>query len=332
MPRSGSARRRLALAMLVTAAPLAAQGAGWASQGVVDVPALVELSGLAVMPGAGGRIWAHNDSGNAPHLYAFDRRGRALGAVRVSAPESATFDWEDIAAFEHQGRPWLALGDIGDNVGLRRDVAVLLFPEPVPGAAGRVPQRMIRFRYEDGAADAEALAVDAAAGEILVLQKSRRLAGLYVVSIEGPDRQTARRVAQLPPRWQRADGTVVTREAIVAMDLRADGRQLALLDARAVHLFARWPGQAWREVLEAPPQHSLPLPRDGSRHFEAVAFDDDGALWVAAEGRTPRLWRHAPAKDQGAGATGASTGASAGGASGEGAGAASAAGRSTASP
>lgn len=279
---------RLGWAVLAMAFGAAAQAADWASQGVIDVPALTELSGLAMTP---QRVWAHNDSGNAPVLYAFDRRGRALGATRVSAPENASFDWEDIAAYRHEGQTWIALGDIGDNVGLRRDVAVLLFPEPVPGAASLAPQRTIRFRYEDGARDAEALAVDAAAGEILVLEKTRRAAGLYTLALAGPERQTARRVAELPARWTLSDGRVVKREAVTAMDLSMDGQRLAVLEGRSVHVFRRTEAQAWREVLLQPPQLSLSLPRDGSRHFEAVALDETGALWVAAEGKTPRLWR-----------------------------------------
>lgn len=264
------------------------RAADWASQGVIDVPALTELSGLAATP---QRFWAHNDSGNAPQLHAFDRHGRALGSVRIVAPENATFDWEDIAVYRENGRSWLALGDIGDNVGLRRDVAVLLFPEPVPGAPAVAPARTIRFRYEDGARDAEALAVDVAAGEVLVLEKTRRAAGLYALALAGPERQTARRIAVLPARWTLPDGRVVNREAVMAMDLSADGRRLAVLDWRAVHVFHRGEAQAWQEVLQQPPQLSLPLPRDGSRHFEAVALDGDGSLWLAAEGRTPRLWR-----------------------------------------
>ena len=92
-----------------------------------------------------GTLWTHNDSGDAPRVFALDRRGRLLREVAVSGAEAV--DWEDIAI---RGRT-LYVGDIGDNLAQRPNVAVYRFAEPPPGRHERRRER-IDLRYADGAA------------------------------------------------------------------------------------------------------------------------------------------------------------------------------------
>jgi hypothetical protein len=59
--------------------------------------ALGEDSGLAASRRQANLLWALNDSGNPPVLFALSARGAARGAVRVAGVEN--IDWEDLAAF-----------------------------------------------------------------------------------------------------------------------------------------------------------------------------------------------------------------------------------------
>lgn len=277
----------VALAYWIVAADAAPTVAGWQRVATIDSPALRELSGLAPSHRQPARWWAVNDSGNAPQLHAFDAAGRGLGAVTIG-PTSG-FDWEALAAFDWRGEAWLAVGDIGDNLGLRREVSVLLLPEPEPQLA-RTTARELRFRYPDGARDAEALMVDAAAGQILIAEKARGAAALYALDLEGPLRQVARRLADIPQAWPASDDfPVLHRRAISDMALSRDGTRWALLDERQVLMFERRPSESWQEVLRRRPQ-VWPLPRD-RRLYEALAFDEAGALWIAPEGSAPPLSR-----------------------------------------
>lgn len=56
---------------------------------------LPELSGLAASRRWPGVYWAHNDSGDGPRLFAFNRRGQVIARIEVEGAEAV--DWEDIA-------------------------------------------------------------------------------------------------------------------------------------------------------------------------------------------------------------------------------------------
>src|SRR3546814_6484051 len=82
----------------------------------------------------------------------------------------AKTDWEDIAAFELDGRRYLLVADTGDNGGLRRSLQLHVIEEPasldeVAQHAPLEPAWSIAFRWPDGARDCEAVAGDARRGE-----------------------------------------------------------------------------------------------------------------------------------------------------------------------
>ena len=55
-----------------------------------------ESSGVVASRKNPGLFWTHNDSGDGPFVYAFDRAGRGRGTFRVEGAKA--LDWEDIAA------------------------------------------------------------------------------------------------------------------------------------------------------------------------------------------------------------------------------------------
>ena len=122
-------------------------------------PALVEVSGCAVSRRRSDIIWLHNDSGDAPILYAVDI---GSGAVRATfrVPGVEAVDWEDIA-FAPTGE--LVIGDIGDNRHNRQNVLLHIISEPqltdgvVAGTTSQPTTRVLR--YPDQPHDAEALVV-----------------------------------------------------------------------------------------------------------------------------------------------------------------------------
>src|SRR5205085_4228948 len=58
--------------------------------------AITESSGIVASRRNPDIFWTHNDSGDGPLLYAFDRKGRSRGRWRVT--DAQAIDWEDIAA------------------------------------------------------------------------------------------------------------------------------------------------------------------------------------------------------------------------------------------
>lgn len=257
----------------------------------VQLAELSEISGLAASLRTPGWFWVHNDSGNPARLYALDEQARLRQIVEVRAENR---DWEDIAAFRWHDEPWLAIADTGANFALRRRSVILLLREPVP-----VPEpssigvaRRIVFDYPQGMRDVEAMAVDAAAGQILLLEKIRPPAVLYALDLNGPQQQRAQPIATLPDWWPEPPTPVETvgdrryRGAATAMDLSADGRRLAVLTSTHWMVFRRVPGESWNTVLQRRPQigrlrtHAEPL---RSTIFEAICWDAQGRLHISGE-------------------------------------------------
>ncbi|MGH3326624.1 MAG: WD40 repeat domain-containing protein, partial [Streptomycetales bacterium] len=140
---------------------------------------ITEASGLAVSRRHEGVVYTHNDSDDAPRIYAIGVDGKTLATLTLARAEAR--DWEDIAVGEDAaGRPALFVGDIGDNLGgAWRTISVYRFTEPPRLASGPVPATRYRFRYADGARDAEALLVDPRTNRLYVVSKQFD-AGLYV--------------------------------------------------------------------------------------------------------------------------------------------------------
>lgn len=288
------------LSLLLTLSPaLRAQQ----SVGLIQVPELEEISGLSVSYRVPGRLWVHNDSGNPPRLYALDEQGRLQQVVEVRVENR---DWEDLAAFEWQGQPWLAIADTGANFSLRRRAAILLLQEPVavaqPSSIG--VSRRIEFDYPDRTPDVEAMAVDAQTGQILLLEKMHPPARLYALDLDGPPRQRARRLGELPDWWPEPATLVEPighqryRGAATAMDLSRDGRRLAVLTSTHWMVFTRERDEDWAAALQRAPcvgRIRTPDAPHWPTFFEALAWDAQGRLWISGEQHDAPLLRLDPA-------------------------------------
>ena len=156
--------------------------------GSVGHPALVEGSGLAASRVNPGLMWAHNDSGHAPHIYCMAFNGDPCGVWSVTGAESR--DWEDMAIGPGPaaGRSYLYVGDIGDNVAALRTVTIYRVPEPKVDAGSRdstvdtpIPTTAadsIDLRYPDGPHDAEVLIVHPHTGDVYIITKEL-VSGVY---------------------------------------------------------------------------------------------------------------------------------------------------------
>ena len=127
----------------------------------------MEASGCAVPVNDPKTVWLHNDSGNAPMLFAFDLASGKLRSVPVT--NATLVDWEDIAPLPGGG---VVVGDIGDNEAKRESVQLYRITDLTANPLIAVREDL---HYEDGPHNAEALVVDptssAASPEIFVITK-----------------------------------------------------------------------------------------------------------------------------------------------------------------
>ncbi|HEX5889804.1 MAG TPA: hypothetical protein VFY61_13940 [Pyrinomonadaceae bacterium] len=148
----------------------------------IKIGPITESSGLVASRTLPGAYWTHNDSGGGPFIYAFNTRGNSLAVFRVT--EASARDWEDISIGPgpQANKPYLYIGDIGDNSGARADIVVYRVLEPDLKSANKgstkarplttASAEAIRLKYPDGKYDAETLLVHPATGNLYILTKA----------------------------------------------------------------------------------------------------------------------------------------------------------------
>ena len=142
---------------------------------IVRIPELPEGSGVAVSRRSPGRLWAHNDSGEAV-LVALDARGSVTGRVRVSGVK--VDDWEAVAVGPCPGGSCIYIADIGDNEAERKRITIYRVPEPSSEDSVAVTDTF-HATYPDGAHDAETLLVAPDGGLFIVTKGETDPVGLY---------------------------------------------------------------------------------------------------------------------------------------------------------
>lgn len=259
--------------------------------GRFDARAIPEASGIVKSRRYPGIYWVHNDSGNAPMLFAVRGDGRIVRRFRLAIPN---LDWEDIA-IDDQGH--LYLGDIGNNTVLLRFRTIYRIDEPDPttpeggdreaplAAARALPYALPpRNRF-----DAEGLVHDG--GNLVVVAKylDGREAELFAVPAEpqtDPGFATPRSIGRLPGFVEPATGA----------DMSEDGTLLAVCSYAVTRVYRReGRGEAspWRLAAEV---------RYASLPIEGVAWDGRDLVLAAEEARglfrlREAAWRAAAPKD-----------------------------------
>ncbi len=267
--------------------------------GQLEDDRLVEASGLTSSRRRDDVLWIHNDGGAKSIVHATDLTGKIVGQLRLD--EVRNRDWEDIAAFELEGTPYLLVGDIGDNDSRHDSLTLHAIEEPDLRDDNKVREPVdweIEFVYPDGPRDAEALAVDEASGTVYILTKRDlppRLytvplkpgtEGLVVATLLGP-------ITSLPPPLRReVEMASITKDWFwqpTAMDFSRDGSFAVVLTYRGVYLFRREDGQSWYDALNAVP---LGLTIDRIRDAESLGIGADSkTLFLTIEAKRAPLFR-----------------------------------------
>jgi len=256
---------------------------------------LDEISGIAGSLRDPAVLWVHNDSGDKARLYAVDRAGNTRG--RIWLEDADNDDWEDLAAFEHDGRAHLLVADTGDNDARRDSVTLYAVAEPDLAVDNRVrvpPAWRVHFRYPDGPRDAEAMAIDG--DRVLILSKRDVPPVLYSVPlrVSRDEPVVAARlgpVASLPrPTRAEIDVAPMTKDWYwqpTGMTISPRGDALVVLTYGALYYYRRAAHPDWETALA-----ELPLRLDLRKipDAEAVTFVDDGrSLYVSVEAKNAPL-------------------------------------------
>jgi hypothetical protein len=268
---------------------------------------LVECSGIDVSMIRDDLLWAINDSGDGPYLYALGIDGRDRG--RVGITKAVNRDWEDLATFQWQGRAMILVADTGDNRERYGTYRFYIVEEPRLAGERFDPSAVadlawtVAFSYPDHGHDAEAVTVDPTGGQILVLTKRDTPPLLFSLPLKPAamdDPLVARRIAiiaQIPPPTTNdllyPYGRF--RSQPTAMDLTPDGLKMVVLTYKHAYVFNRAAGDAWEAITSVSPV-MIPLPLAQNTHGfgqrEAACFSQDAErLLVTSEGQHAAIYQ-----------------------------------------
>lgn len=255
--------------------------------GIPDSQKLAELSGLTRSNSHPGLFWAINDGDNRAEIIAIDAGATTKAAVTVEGIRNV--DWEDIASYRMDGSNYLAIADTGDNGGLRPELFIHAIEEPSRlDAASVKPLRSLRFIWQDGARDSEALFASGEKRMFYLISKKRVPAELYALPFDAADGSSPRLLARLQGIAQPDAETMNSkgdygryRAQITGADLSPDGRVFAVLNYQQVYFYALPDGP----VTAIQPLSSMTLP--WLPQAEGIAFSQDGkSLFIGSE-QTP---------------------------------------------
>jgi hypothetical protein len=242
-------------------------------------PRLVEVSGLAIGRNAPDVMWVHNDSGDAATIYAVAPDGTV--AATATLTDTIALDIEDMAigSDPRTGATYLYVGDIGDNLTIRPTVAIHRFVEPDASAAETaVSGERLILSYPEGPRDAEALIVDAAAGEVVIITKQQ--GEIYTAPVAAFE--TGRTELTLAGTLTAGTGVVT------AGSMDGDGSRIAVRTTDRVLLWLRAEAQTVAAALQTVPCE-LPAPEE--RQGEAIGLNWEGNRYVTiSEGRSAEIF------------------------------------------
>ncbi|MCW5934029.1 MAG: hypothetical protein KIT45_06970 [Fimbriimonadia bacterium] len=244
-----------------------------------------ESSGIVASRAQKGIYWTHNDSGDGPNLYAFDRQGNDRGTFTLQGIQVR--DCEDIAYhFDSRSRKGtLYLGDIGDNARKREEIVVYRVPEPKATEGGKTEVRdfeTIRMKYPDQAHDCETMFVHPQTRDLYVITKSSDgESRIYRL----PNPKPAPQVQTLIYTGTlRLSGGNPADKMATGGDISPDGKRIVVRTYTKAFEYTLERGKPFSAIFASIPQVTpLPLQAQG----EAITYTPEGKNWIITSEGVP---------------------------------------------
>lgn len=233
---------------------------------------LRESSGVAVSRVRPDVIWSHNDSDQAPTLYAVDDAGALLATVGLAGARIR--DWEDMAAGSCPAGSCLYVGNMGDNYEERDDLVLYRLPEPAPEDAEGVEVQAFPFALPDGPRDMEALFVLPGEGVYFITKGRSHPVEVYRYPPPlRPDTVVLERVQFLSSTKRSLP------DQITGASASSDGRLVAVRTYRSLRFYRMERGRL-HEIQEGGLVNLQPLQESQG---EAVGLGPDGLVVLTSE-------------------------------------------------
>ena len=265
--------------------------------GTVENDDIDEASGIVASRSQPGVLWAHNDSGDGPRLYAMSREGKHLGVFELEG--ALAFDWEDVAIGpgKAEGTWDLFVGETGGNIRVRHVIEIHRAREPEVDPKRPAANRKLKdfetykFRYGDRKPhDSEALAVDPTTGELFVVTKEDD--GPALVFGAKPPFATDR-IVEIPVVGRiDLDATAARGNRATALDVSPRGDLVLLRTYDQAFVWRREAGQPLVSAFEGK-RCEVPVAKEPQG--EAATFDEAGrGYYTLSENKNQPLYYFEP--------------------------------------
>jgi hypothetical protein len=250
---------------------------------------LIESSGLAISAADPNLLWTHNDSGDAPVIYAFGLDGAERG--RITLEGAFADDWEALGLGPCGGKTCLVVGDIGSTRRQGSEMVLWRFVEPAAPGAGEtqaLTAQRLTLTFNDPPFDAEGLAVDPRNGDIFIIEKSLdQIFSVYRVAAAAWDGPSAQTVPETLWAIQLRGG--IEASLVTQADIDPSGSELFIGTYGAGF---RLPIKRNSDAVITSFGEPIPGPIYGDGQCEAGAYAPDGlSIWFTCEAAEAPLAR-----------------------------------------
>jgi len=234
---------------------------------------LEEASGLVASVRNPGMFWVINDSGHPADVFLIDIHAQIRMVCHLKDIKNR--DWEDITLSVIDGKNFLYVGDIGDNLSYYSSKLIYRFEEPsYDGQEITIEEiEILTVTLSDGERDTEAMMVDPLTNDMYLVSKWEDSVHLYQIPFPFKDTVTAIKTAVLPYN------------GIVAANISMDGMEVLMKNYPDVYYWKREEGQSITDLLK---QSSIALPYDMEEQGEAICFGSDGKGYYTVSETTSR--------------------------------------------
>ena len=254
----------------------------------LDTGELPEASGLAMSGHRPDVLWAHNDSGDGPTLYAISTSGALLARLHLEGVVANDFEDLARAACPDGSGSCLWVADIGNNNTPRTTFAIHVIPEPIiDETTDAIEDKVVApiatytFSYPEEAVDSEALLVASDGSSFWLIEKvdgpsARIFAGTVADARAGPFTLALAGLLR-SPAIDIPMGRMVT-----GADLNTTGMAVALRTYIGVFVYRLQEAFAMHTLDRLEPLLVANGPLEEPQG-ESVTFGVDGELWTLSE-------------------------------------------------
>ena len=239
-------------------------------QGLIENEDLSEASGLVVSRSNPDLIWSHNDSGDQTRLFLVGSKGDDRGVFKLTGIKNR--DWEDIAIGPgpEDGKTYIYIGDIGDNVAQYREKTIYRMIEPdVSSVDEKITGEItgietIRFEFPDGIRDAETLMLDPLSKDLYIISKREPKVGIYL--LEYPYSTTESNLLKKVGAMNLSN--------VVGGDISAKGNEVLIKTYSAIYY---WEKKGDKDIVSLLQTEPVRLPYFREPQGEALGWKVDGS-------------------------------------------------------